>query len=223
MKFMRYLWGSVVHPRRTSRELAEERSLRYAFLFVLGFSLLFAIMFLVAWLQKTYPPDAVTLNLWVKAWGEFAMLPIIPIPAEYYRLFIAVIMVPLVLLLWLASAGILKLFSLMFKGKLSYRQYLNIVAFGFFPFWLLAFLTDTIYSASLGLSKNPALLGELGAFMKGFVTWFPQLMYPFWFGLGAIWLGITVNETERFAWWKCIIAAFFAFSPFLISVAVLLR
>jgi hypothetical protein len=223
MKFLHYLWGSVVHPRRTSRELVDEKSLWYAFLFVLGFSLLFAILFFVAWLQKTYPPDAVTLNLWIKTWGEFAMLPMIPIPAEYYRLFIAVIMVPLGLLMWLASAGILKLFSLMFKGRLSYRQYLNIVAFGFFPFWLLAFLTDTIYSSSLGLSKNPALLGELGAFMKGFVTWFPQLMYPFCFGLGAIWLGIAVNSTEKFAWWKCTIAALFAFLPFPLLVAILIR
>ncbi len=223
MKILKYIFGMLFHPRRTSLELVKEKTIWQGMVFVGVFSLLFAILFLIGYLKKLYPPDAATLGLWVKTWGAFAMLPVLPIPIEKYRLFIAIILVPLGLLLWLAAAGIMKLFSVLFKGMLAFKQYLNIVAFGFFPYWLLAFLTDTVYSSTFGANKNAALMGELGSFMKGFVTWFPQLMYPFWFGLGAIALGVAMHVTEKFPWWKCAIAAFFAFMPILAAVALLLR
>lgn len=223
MKILQYISGMVFHPRKTSRELVKEKTIWQGMAFVGVFSLLFAVLFLIGYLKKLYPPEATTLALWVKTWGEFAMLPVLPIPPEQYRLFMAIGMVPLGLLLWLAAAGIMKRFSLLFKGTLLLKQYLNIEAFGFFPFWLLAFLTDTVYSSTFGANRNAALMGELGSFMKGFVTWFPQLMYPFWFGLGSIVLGVAIHATEKFPWWKCAIAAFGAFIPILAAVMLLLR
>ena len=112
----------ITHPRRTGSVLAGEKGVTSAFALALGFGVVVGLMFFISYLSHDYPPDAETLSVWVKAWGEWAMLPFLKIPAESYKLFLALAMVPLALGVWMLMAGTGRLLSIAIGGKASYEQ-----------------------------------------------------------------------------------------------------
>jgi hypothetical protein len=128
----------LISPFRSAQALPASARVRPAALLVLGAGLFMAAGMLVSHLNHAYPPAPNVLKIWVETWGEYVMLPFLKIPPESYRLFLAVIMVPLAYAIWMLMAGTAKLLSLFMGGRASYEQYLVITAFSFFPFWILA-------------------------------------------------------------------------------------
>ncbi|MCJ7531288.1 MAG: YIP1 family protein [Anaerolineales bacterium] len=217
------LWKMLVTPRRTCQVVVQERNIRPAVAVVLGFSTLFALSMLRSYLNGDYPPEPATLKVWVDAWGEFAMVPVLKIPAEYYRLFLAIILIPLGLAIWMLMAGTGKLFSMLFMGKGSYEQYLNLFGFSFFVFWILSTLLDMLYSGFLGTYIIPALQNQYGPTVKDFFLYFPQVFYPVLLGLGGVYNGIAIHTLERFSMWKTSIAAFCTFIWPILLISTLIR
>jgi hypothetical protein len=210
-------------PFRTAKALPASVRVRTAALLVLGAGLLMASGTLVSYLKHSYPPAPDVLKIWVDAWGEFLMLPFLKIPPESYRLFTAIILVPLALAMWMLMAGTAKMLALVLRGHASYEQYLVITAFGFFPFWILAGIIDTIFSGVIDGYVLQALTGHLGPFATAFWTNFPKFFYTILYALGGVWIGIATVGVESFKWWKAIPIAFFSFAWAMLLITVLLR
>jgi len=212
-----------ISPFRTAKALTAFPPIRPAALLVLGTSLFLAAGMLVSYLNGDYPPAPDVLKIWIDTWGEYVMLPFLKIPAESYRLFLAIITVPLAFAMWMLMAGTAKLISLLLGGRASYEQYLVITAFGFFPFWLLAGIIDAIFSGVIDGYVLRALTGQLGSFATVFWASFPVYFYTILYGLGGVWIGIGVAGVERFRWWKIILLALFSFGWPMLLMSTLMR
>ena len=212
-----YLLRMLVRPVRSSREIALQTTIAPAFWVVLGFGIYLAYGFATS--QNAYPPPQHELEVWIRAWGEFTMLPVVPIAPEHYRTLLAIIMLPLMLVAWLLMAGSARLLSGLFGGKAPFKVWLNQVVFAFFPFWILAILMDGFFSGVFGRYLVPALEMQFGPFWHDFVLYFPQYMYTVLYGIGAVYAGIAAYQTERFAVWKAAIIGWVVFIwPMLISL-----
>jgi len=202
MKSLSYLWKMVIHPRRTTDELLLEKNPLPALWVVLGFGLIFAILMLISHLQRNYPPPPADLKTWIEAWGSFTMLPFINIPAENYRLAQAIFMLPLVLVIWMLMAGSARLISIPAGGKTTFDQYLNLLVFSFFPWWILATLMDGLMSGVFGGFVLSALRMEHGALVKNLITNFYPVMYSVLFGLGGVYNGLAAFRAGGLRWWQ---------------------
>jgi hypothetical protein len=223
MKTLSYLWMMLKAPWRASQALAQEVRVRYAGALVLSYGIFGSLGFLLSAIQRDYPPPAETLEVWIQAWGEFAMLPFLKIPAENYRAFQAVIMIPLALAIWMLMAGTARLLALLFNGRVRYEQYLNLVGFGFFPFLWIAAILDLFYSGVLRSYAVPALNMEYGELARGFFLWFPPVEYMILYGLGGVYNGIAAQSTERWAAWKSVALGALTFLWPMLLISTLLR
>ncbi len=215
---MRLLEVMIV-PRRVARELLAEKSLKWPLAIVLALGLLGSIGFLISYFQHVYPPP----REMIEAWGEFAMLPFFNIPAERYRLFLAEIMVPFLLAVWIMMAGSARLLSLLLGGKVTYRQYLVLFAYSFFSFYLIASILDMIYSGMMAGMIMSALRGEYGPLVRqGFIL-YPAFFWMTALGLAGIYNGIVCQEGEGWAWWKSVLVAAVTFFWAMIAITFTLR
>jgi len=227
-QFLRYFWGAITRPRATFTKLAQETSIRTAAALVLGFGVVSGLMFFVSYQLRNWPPPSAELNIWISVWGEFTQLPFLKIPAEQYRLFLAIIMLPLVLAIWMLMASTARLLGILFGGKASFDQYLNLFAFSFFTFWVLAHALDSSYNLLLGPYLVPAIQGEYGTLASAFVRNFPPLLYTILFSLAGVYNGLAAHTAERlagvsFAFWKCTLVGLLTFAWPMILVSALLR
>jgi hypothetical protein len=213
----------LISPFQSAKALPASVRVRPAALLVFGAGLFMAAGTFVSYLNHGYPPPADVLKIWVDTWGEFLMLPFLKIPPESYRLFTAIILVPLAFAMWMLMAGTAKLLSLLLRGHASYEQYLVITAIGFFPFWILAGIIDTIFSGVIDGYVLQALTGQLGPFATAFWTNFPKFFYTFLYALGGVWIGISTAGVEAFKWWKAVPIALFSFGWAMLLISVLLR
>jgi hypothetical protein len=193
----------------------------YAAALVLSYGIANSLGFLIS--AHDYPPPADVLAVWIRTWGEFTILPFLKIPPENYRTFLALIMIPLSLTIWMLMAGTAKLLSLLFKGKARYEQYLNLTGFGFFPFLWITAILDTIYSGFLRPSAIPALNLEYGGLVRGFFLWYPPLEYTILYGLGGVYNGIATQCTEHWAVWKSVVVGVLTFIWPMLLISTLLR
>jgi hypothetical protein len=213
----------LTSPVRSAKTLPTSVRVRPAALLVFGAGLFMAVGTLVSYLNHAYPPPADVLKIWVDAWGEFLMLPFLKIPPESYRLFTAIILVPLAFAMWMLMAGTAKLLSLLMRGHASYEQYLVITAFGFFPFWILAGIIDTFFSGVIDGYVLQALTGQLGPFATTFWINFPKFFYTILYALGGVWIGICTAGVESFKWWKAVPIAILSFGWAMLLISILLR
>jgi hypothetical protein len=213
----------LVHPRRTSRELAQDTSLHSASVVVLSFGLITALLFLVSHLRHDYPPPASQLDVWIETWGEFAMLPFLKIPAETYRLTLALVMLPLSVSIWILMAGTAWLFARLAGGSLSFDQYLNIFGHSFFVFWIIGQFLDLAYSVLLSPWELPALRGEYGPGAYTCFAAFPSVQWFVMLTLGAIYNGIAAHELERYSSCKAVLVAGATFIWPIVLISALLR
>lgn len=183
-----YLWRMIRHPLKSGREIATWKKAWAGFAVVLVFSLYLAQGNFRSYLNHDYPPPPDEFSIWIETWGAFAMLPMpfLRIPLEQYRLFMAAISLPVVIGSWLYMAAAAHLLTRWFGGKTGFQQYLNLLAFSFFPFWFAASLGDWAYSAALGPYVLPGLRGEYGPLLQAFFVNFPPWLYTILFGLAAI-------------------------------------
>ncbi len=213
----------LISPYRAAKALPYAVRVRPAALLVLGMGLYLGIGMLIGHLNHVYPPPPDVLKIYVDTWGEYVMLPFLKIPAESYRLFQAIIALPLVFAIWMLMAGTAKLLSLLMRGRASYEQYLVITAIDFFPFMFLAAIIDTIFSGVIDGYVLQALRGQLGLFATSFWTSFPIYFYTVLYGLGGIWIGISAAGVESFKWWKAVPIALLSFAWPMLLISTLLR
>ncbi len=223
MKTVSLMWNMVFHPRRTSQKILEEKGISSSFWLILGFGIVFAGSFLISYFAGDYPPPSADLQTWIDAWGEFAMLPIVKVPAESYRLVQAIFMLPLLFAIWILMAGSARMLSILFGGRVSFDQYANLLVFSFFPFWILATIFDAILSGLLGDFVLAALRMEYGGLVKTVISAFYPVMYTSLFGLGGVYNGIVTHQTERFSFWKVFLIGLVTFFWPNFLAAMLLR
>ena len=178
---------------------------------------------MISHVKADYPPPPDELNIWIETWGEFAMLPFVKIPAEKYRLAQAIFMIPMVIAIWILMAGSAKTLSILFNGKVAFRQYLNLFGFSFFVFWIMGSILDTIYSGILGEIVLNALKLEYGQYVKIFVTYFPSIMWVGVLSLGGIYNAIVIHETERFSFTKSALMGMVTFVWPIVLISTLVR
>ena len=218
-----YLWKVFFHPVQASREIAMEKSIPSSLAIVAGYGTTLGLLFGISALAKDYPPPAAELQIWIKAWGEFAMLPFLKIPAENYRLFLAFAMLPIALAAWMLMAGSAKILSILFGGKATYEQWLNLTCFAFFPLLILSSLLDVLYSGLLGDFTVPALQMKYGPAIQIFFHYFPQVFYTILLALAGVYTAIAARQAEGFSWWKSAMIGAVAFAWTTIIWATLLR
>ncbi len=210
-------------PLAFARALPERPRVRPAAGMILTFAVLMAAAMFVSYLNHDYPPAPDILKIWIANWGEFNMTPFLKIPMESYRLFLAIIIVPLALAMWMLMAGTAKLLSLLFGGRGTYEQYLLLTAFSFFPFWILAGVMDTIFSGVIDGYVLQAITGQMGGFAGAFWRAFPAFFYVALYSLGGVYIGLTAAGLERFAWWKAVLTALLSFAWPMLLMSALMR
>jgi hypothetical protein len=223
MKTLKTMIDMVISPRKTSLLLAQRADIFSAISLVLGFSGILSLLFFNSYRVGSYPPPPDELNTWIEVWGEFAMLPFVRIPASEYRLWLAIIMIPMALSAWILMAGTARLLSILFHGHASYLQYLNLMCFSFFPFWILTALLDMVYSTFLDPYIVPALNMAYGPLARTFFLYFPMIMYPSVLTLGGIYNAIATQTVEKYKPWKSAITGALTFVWPTLLITVLLR
>lgn len=223
MDSIKLLLRMIARPRQVSRELLAEQSIKHAFLVVIVFAAVVAIGLFLTYLGRVYPPPPDKLKVWIEAWGEFSMMPFVNLPPESYRLVLAIITVPMYLAIWIFMAGIARLLTIGFKGKTSFDQFLNLFAFSFFGFFIIAGIVDTIFSIPLNDFSYKALTLEYGPTVRQAVKIFPMVNWIFFLGLGGIYNGIAIHEAEGFSFSKTALIAAAVFACPIIAVVLIAR
>jgi hypothetical protein len=219
---LRYLVEMVAHPRRTTDRLLHE-PIGPALGLVVGYAVLMSASFLISHLARAYPPPPDVLATWTDAYGAFYVLPFVNIPAESYRLTLAIIFVPLMLMVWMLMAGSARLLTVVFRGSATFDQYLSLLAFGFFPFWIAASVVDMIHSGLLDPMVLRALRNEYGPVAQQLAASFISVAYTVLFGLGAVYCGITAARANGFSILRSSVIGFTSFIWPMAASAFLLR
>lgn len=222
-----YLWRMIRHPLQEGQEIAAWGTIWPGLLVVLALGLYMTVGCYRSHLNGDYPPPAEELRVWIATWGEFAMLPVLDIPLERYRLFMAQTALPGMLASWLGMAGLARLLTGWFGAQTTFRQYLNLLAFSFFPFWFLAILGDGLYSAGLGDHVLPGLRGEYGTLAQAFFTNYPPLLYTVLFGCGAVYNGLAAyaaaSPGKKLRGWQAGLIGWLTFVPPILLASFLYR
>lgn len=214
--------GMLVHPGRTGKELASEKSLRRVTILVIAFGIIYGSLFLKSYLDQDYPPPPEKLAIWVEHWGTGVMLPFFNLPAESYRGFQAAIMLPFALALWMLMGSTARLLANLFGGRQSYETYLRITGFTFFTVWVITAFIDILFSGVFWAYIARGLQGEFGTAVDTLLTYFMPLEYTILYGLVAVNVAIATRAIEGFAWWKALLIgiAVFAWPMMLVSAVV---
>lgn len=194
---VRYPFEMLAHPMRTTDRLLAE-PVWPAFLLVAGFAAVMAVAFLIGYLARVYPPPPDVLATWIEAYGGFYVLPFVDIPPEEYRLALAIAYVPLVLCIWIVMAGCARLLTLLFRGTATFDQYLVLLAFAFFPFWILASVVDFVHSGLLDPVVLQSLRGQHGDVARQVAASFMPLAYTVLFSLGGLWCAAAAARSNGF-------------------------
>jgi hypothetical protein len=106
-------------------------------------------------------------------------MPFLSIPLDQYRLFMALISLPVTVSSWLGMAGIARLITRGFGKKTTFHQYLNLFAFSFFPFWFFAMLGDALFTLLTGPGLILGLQGAYGPVVQLFTKITRTCCIPF--------------------------------------------
>jgi hypothetical protein len=216
-------------PSQAAREIAGWKRPWPGLAVALSLGLYLSLTCYRSHLNHDYPPPPVDLLVWIATWGEFSMLPLpwLGIPLERYRLFMAVISLPVVLGSWIGMAFLARLLTGWFGSGTSFRQYLNLLSYSFFPFWFLATLGDGMFNAILGSHLTVGLRGEYGPLVQAAFTYYPPLLYTVLFGLGAVYNGLVTygasSTGRQLLGWQAGLIGWLTFLPPLVLVSLLYR
>jgi hypothetical protein len=188
----------VIHPLRTTDRLLDA-PVWPALLLVAGFGVVMAVLFFVSHLARAYPPPPDVLETWVEAYGAFYVLPFVAIPAEQFRLAMAIVALPLVVVVWILMAGSARLLTLAMRGRVTFDQYLVLLAFAFFPFWITASCIDLLHSGPLDPLVLAALRDEHGPVARQIATSFMPMAYTVLFGLGGVYCAAVAGRANGFS------------------------
>jgi hypothetical protein len=223
MSMFHGMGGMLMHPARTGRELAVERSLKPVATLVIAFGIVYGSLFLKSYLDHDYPPPPQKLAIWVEHWGEGVMLPFFNLPAESYRGFQAAIMLPFALALWMLMGGTARLLANLLGGRQSYETYLRVTGFTFFTIWVIAAFIDALFSDIFWVYIARGLQGEFGPAIDAALTYFMPLEYTVLYGLVAVNVAIATQAIEKLAWWRASLVGIAVFAWPMALVASVVR
>jgi hypothetical protein len=132
-------------------------------------------------------------------------------------------MTPLVLAIWILMAGSARLLSVLFGGKVTFEQYLNLFGFSFFAFWITSSALDVIYSGVFRRFVLQALRMEHGAAIRTIVVWFPATMWTTLLALGGMYNALVAHECEQFSVIKSALVGMATAIWPIVLVSILLR
>jgi hypothetical protein len=116
MSFKGYLFGTLLHPRRTfDRLLLDERRLKFGFYAML----IIAVLYTLAYIFLTAGGGAPS-----------SFTPWLAVPKEVYYYYNRFWLAPSMLSCWILSAGVAYLLSRLVGGKGSYDDTLSVFGFG---------------------------------------------------------------------------------------------
>jgi hypothetical protein len=188
-----------------------------------SFACLLGLAYLISYLNHGYPPPPAEWQVWIKTWGKEWMEPFIPVPLASYRLFLAGAVIPGALLLWVGMAGAGKLISWIFHGKVSFKQYLSLFGFSYFPFWIIAAALDFLYMGFVNPYIVPALNMAYGPLVRELVYDAPMVIYVLPLATGGVYNAIVTLVAEGFAPWKAAIIGIATAGLALMVITVLIR
>jgi hypothetical protein len=223
MDTIKRLWKVVLSPRVAAQDIVEVENIRSSLGLVLGFGIVLSALFLISYLKADYPPPPGDLETWIEAWGEFSILPFVKVPVEKYRLAQAIFITPLVMAVWILMAGSARILSTLFRGKVSFEQYLNLYGYSFFVFWIIGSALDTVYSGILGEFVLKALRMEYGILVRTITIYFAPIMWVSVLSLGGIYNAIVTHESERYSLGKSVLVGMVTFVWPIISISYLIR
>jgi hypothetical protein len=223
MDTIKRLWKVVLSPRVAAQDIVEVENIRSSLGLVLGFGIVLSALFLISYLKADYPPPPGDLETWIEAWGEFSILPFVKVPVEKYRLAQAIFITPLVMAVWILMAGSARILSTLFRGKVSFEQYLNLYGYRFFVFWIIGSALDTVYSGILGEFVLKALRMEYGILARTITIYFAPIMWVSVLSLGGIYNAIVTHESERYSLGKSVLVGMVTFVWPIISISYLIR
>lgn len=213
-----YIWGTLVHPKATFNELAQLSSIQPAVMLIILVQilswlnvLLFAI-FGQDWLGTRRELSDPT---YVGFFGRLA------VGTEHYVWIFFFVIGPLLALLGLVVIpGMAHLLSKFWRGKGTFEQMVNALAFALVPSILIQSLLNDMVLAGLPanlLSGHPyaftaAMNGEFGALWSN-LTWIYMIgIYIIGTGLWIIVLGaIAIHQTQKIPWWAAAMIMVFAY------------
>jgi hypothetical protein len=181
------------------------------------------LAYLISYLNNGYPPPPADWEVWIKTWGKAWMEPFIPIPLAHYRLFLAAAVIPGALLLWVGMAGAGKLCSWIFHGKVSFKQYLSLFGFSYFPFWIIAGVVDFVYMGFVNPYIVPALNMAYGPLVRELVYAAPMVIYVIPLATGGVYNAIVTWAVEGFAPWKAAVTGMVTAGLALMVITLLVR
>ena len=143
MSFKNYLFGTLLHPRRTfDRLLQDERRLKFGFYAMLISVVLYSLVYIFLTLGGGAP-------------SSFA--PWLAVPKEVYYYYNRFWLAPSMLGCWILSAGVAYLLSRLVSGRGSYDDTLGVFGFGITLATIISALhdfTDSLLSAIGLLDQN---------------------------------------------------------------------
>ncbi len=217
-KFFGYIWGTVVHPKATFDELAQQSSIRPAVMLVLLVQLLGWLNWLLYtifgydWLgTRRELPDPTYV-------GFFGRLPV---GVEHYVPIFLWVVGPLLALLGpVVVPGLAHVLSKLWRGQGTFEQMVNTLGYAQVPSLLIqSFLNDMVIG---GVPAN-LLAGHPYAFTAAMNGEFgPQWSTLFWVymigiyiigtGLWILTLGtIAIRRVQRIPWWAAALIMLFAY------------
>ena len=216
--FFGYIWGTIVHPKKTFDELAQLTPIRYAVMvpvlvnLLQYLNLLLFTIFGFDWLGTR---RELTDPTFVGFFGR------ISIGLEDYPPIFFYVMIPLLVLLGpVIVPGLAQVLSKLWRGQGTFEQTINTLGFAQAPAALFAvFVNDMILGgvpANL-IANHPyaftaAMNGEFGALWSTIAWAYMFGVYIFGAGLWTVILGtIAIQRVQRIPWWAATLIMLFSY------------
>ncbi len=217
------LWRVVVRPRRTIAALLDRPGFGRALSVVLVFGVLVGLLFLCSAMWHDFPPTGEEFKVWIAAYGEGSMVPFVNVPIGSYRLFLAEIMVPFALAMWLLMAGTARVIGGLMDGKGSFDDYLRTFAYTFFAWWLIAQAADIAFSALAGARLTPMLRGDYGSGWRALAVVYPPAVWVGALTMGGVYNAIAAKISESFGWAKAAVIGAVTLAWPIVMISALVR
>lgn len=224
-KFFGYIWGTIVHPKKTFDELAQLTSIRYAVMvIILVYSLQYMNYFIYTalgydWLgTRRELPDPTYV-------GFFGRMPV---SAEHFTTVFFLIIFPLLGVLGpVVIPGLAQVFSKLWRGQGTFEQMVNTIGFAQAPAALfMVILNDMILAGFVAnlivghpYAFTAAMNGEFGALWSTIVWVYVIGVYSIGMSLWIVILGtIAIQRVQRIPWWAAAIIMTFSYILWFVGI-----
>jgi hypothetical protein len=223
--FFGYIWGAIVHPKKTFDELAQLTSIRYAVMAIVLVYLLQYLNFLLFtvfgydWLgTRRELPDPTYVGLFGR----------MPIGTEQFMNIFFVIIFPLLGVLGpVVIPGLAQVFSKIWRGQGTFEQMVNTLGFAQAPAGLFAVLINDMILGGVPMNLivghpyafTAAMNGEFGALWSTIVWTYVIGVYSIGLSVWIVTLGtIAIQRVQRIPWWAAALIMTFSYIVWFVGI-----